>query len=82
MRKRIKNMEYQKLIQIINQNTISANEVSEAISILISLDTAQFREEDFQRIEEFIVDINAILKTENEDDLLKQIIYFIRDRKV
>lgn len=71
-------MEYEKLIQIINQDYISSSEVLEAMKILISLDTKQLKKQDFSRIEEFIVDLNKISRTEKEEKALKKIINFIR----
>lgn len=72
-------MEYEKLIQIINQNNISSSEVLEAVNILIRIDTKQLKKQDFSRIEEFIVDLNNISRTEEEDKALNKIINFIRD---
>jgi len=71
-------MKYEKLIQIINKNFIPANEVSEAMAILISLNIQQLKLEDMPRIEEFIVDLNKISKTEEENQALTKIIDFIR----
>ena len=73
-------MAYERLVQIINQNDISSDEVIEAMKILVNLDTQQLQNEDFQRIEEFIVDLNAVSKTEKEDEILKEIISFVRNQ--
>lgn len=71
-------MKYEKLIQIINKNFIPANEVSEAMAILIGLNIQQLKLEDMPRIEEFIVDLNKISKTEEANQALTKIIDFIR----
>jgi hypothetical protein len=71
-------MKYEKLIQIINKNFIPANEVSEAMAILIGLNIQQLKLEDMPRIEEFIVDLNKIPKTEEANQALTKIIDFIR----
>lgn len=71
-------MKYEKLIQIINKNFIPANEVSEAMAILIGLNIQQLKLEDMPRIEEFIVDLNKIQKTEEANQALTKIIDFIR----
>ena len=73
-------MAYERLVQIINQNDISSDEVIEAMKILVNLDTQQLQNEDFQRIEEFIVDLNAVSKSEKEDEILKEIISFVRNQ--
>jgi hypothetical protein len=71
-------MKYEKLIQIINKNFIPANEVSEAMAILIGLNIQQLKLEDMPRIEEFIVDLIKIQKTEEANQALTKIIDFIR----
>ncbi|MBS4069373.1 MAG: hypothetical protein KGZ62_12310 [Sulfurimonas sp.] len=71
-------MKYEKLIKIINKNFIPANEVSEAMAILIGLNIQQLKLEDMPRIEEFIVDLNKIQKTEEANQALTKIIDFIR----
>lgn len=71
-------MKYEKLIQIINKNFIPANEVSEAVAILIGLNIQQLKLKDMPRIEEFIVDLNKISKTEEANQALTKIIDFIR----
>ena len=74
-------MRYKKLIEIINKDFVPANEVLEAMDILTSLNTQQLRSEEMLRIEEFIVDLNYISKTEQENKALTKIIDFIRNSK-
>lgn len=72
------NMEYERLIQIINQDNITSQEVTEAIELLVSLNIYELKKEDYKVIEEFIINSIIAKQTQKEFDTLTHIINFIR----
>jgi hypothetical protein len=75
----MQNIQYERLIEIINQTTIMPQEVTEANKLLVSFNTSELKNSDYKAIEEFIVVTNSSTKTKEQFDSLTKIIDLIRD---
>ncbi|OHE02311.1 MAG: hypothetical protein A2513_06335 [Sulfurimonas sp. RIFOXYD12_FULL_33_39] len=74
----MQNEKYKRLIEIINQNEITAQEVTEANDLLVSFNTNELNTVDYKAIENFIVATNMSTKREGQFDSLTTIIDFVR----
>jgi hypothetical protein len=74
----MQNERYQRLIEIINKNEITAEEVTEANDLLVSFNTNELNTVDYKRIEDFIVATNRSTKREGQFERLTTIIDFVR----
>ena len=75
----MQNEKYKRLIEIINQNDITPQEVTEANDLLVGFNTNELNTADYKAIENFIVATNMSTKREGQFDSLTKIIDFVRD---